>query len=152
MVGRTASPILLTTEQQEELEALVRAHSTPQKLAERAQIILWAAAGVGVEKSAGFLGVWRKTASTWRKRWLDASPSMSVAERLSDAPRSGAPGVFTAEQICAIIALACETPEANGVPISHWSQSELARHAIKRGIVTSISHGTVGRYLKKIGR
>jgi len=35
------------------------------------------------------------------------------------------------------------------VPISHWSQSELARQAVARGIVDSISHGSVGRFLKK---
>ena len=30
-------------------------------------------------------------------------------------------------------------------PISHWSQSELARQAVARGIVKSISHSSVGR-------
>jgi pyridoxine/pyridoxamine 5'-phosphate oxidase len=35
------------------------------------------------------------------------------------------------------------------VPISHWRQSELARQAVARGIVDSISHGSVGRFLKK---
>jgi hypothetical protein len=62
----------------------------------------------------------------------------------------GAPGVkpkFTAEQICAIVALACEPPEATGVPITHWSQSELARQAVARGIVPEISHNSVGRFL-----
>jgi hypothetical protein len=68
---------------------------------------------------------------------------------LSDAPRSGAPATFTPEAICQIIALACEDPATIDVPISHWSQSELARQAVERGIVKSISHGSVGRFLKK---
>ena len=42
----------------------------------------------------------------------------------------------------------CEDPERLDVPISHWSQSELARQAVKRGIVESISHGSIGRFLK----
>jgi hypothetical protein len=68
---------------------------------------------------------------------------------LSDAPRCGAPATFTPETICRIMALACEDPETLDVPVSHWSQSELARQAVQRGIVDSISHGSVGRFLKK---
>jgi putative transposase len=129
-----ASPIELSSEQECALRALVRAHSTPQKLAERA----W---------TARHLGIWRKTAGHWR--WRDADASAGVAARLSDAPRCGAPARFTPEVICRIMAMACEDPETLDVPISHWSQSELARQAVARGIVDSISHGSVGRFLKK---
>jgi putative transposase len=72
----------------------------------------------------------------------------SGADRLADAPRPGTPPTFTPEQICAIVALACEPPDASGVPITHWSQSALAREAIKRGLVETISHGSIGRFLK----
>jgi transposase len=149
MAAHKASPIELSAEHEHELNALVRAHSTPQKLAERARIILLAAAGLGVDETARRMGIWRKTASTWRRRWMDAEAIASVAARLSDAPRSGAPATFTAEVICKIVALSCEDPEALDVPISHWSQSELARQAVRRGIVGSISHGSVGRFLKR---
>jgi putative transposase len=140
----------LTAEQRQELAALTRAHSTPQKLAERARIVLMAADGVSVTETARQLDIWRKTASFWRKCWREADAAKSVAERLSDAPRCGGPGKFTPEQICAIIALACENPEDSDLPISHWSQSEVARQAVKRGIVSSISHGSVGRFFKRI--
>ena len=76
-------------------------------------------------------------------------PRLGVAARLSDAPRPGAPAKFTPEVICQIMALACADPETLDVPISHWSQSELARQSVARGIVDSISHGSVGRFLKK---
>jgi putative transposase len=144
-----ALPIGLSPEQEGALTALVRAHSTPQKLAERARIILLAATGLGVGETAVELGIWRKTASTWRRRWRNADASAGVAARLSDAPRCGAPATFTPETICRIMALACEDPETLDVPVSHWSQSELARQAVQRGIVDSISHGSVGRFLKK---
>ena len=85
----------------------------------------------------------------WRRRWDGAAAVADVAERLSDAARCGAPAIFTAEQICQIMALACEDPERLDLPISHWSQSELARQAVQRGIVKSISHGSVGRFLKR---
>ena len=129
MPAHKALPIQLSSEHERELSALARAHSTPQKLAERARIILLAASGLGVEETARELGVWRKTASTWRHRWRDADATAGVAARLSDAPRSGAPATFTPEVICKIVALSCEDPEALDVPLSHWSQSELARQA-----------------------
>jgi putative transposase len=144
-----ALPVQLSSEHERELNDLVRAHSTPQRLVERARIVLLAAAGLGIEETAQQLGIWRKTAGHWRRRWRDAAPSAGVAARLSDAPRSGAPATFTPETICQIMALACEDPETLDVPISHWSQSELARQPVARGIVKSISHGSVGRFLKK---
>ena len=73
----------------------------------------------------------------------------AFAARLADAERPGAPATFTPEQVCAIMALACEPPEESNLPLSHWSQSELAREAVRRGIVENISHGSVGRFLKK---
>jgi transposase len=149
MPAHTASPIQLTHEHERDLNALVRAHSTPQKLAERARIILLAARGLGVGETAGQLGIWRKTVSTWRRRWRNADAPTGVTERLGDDPRSGAPATFTPEVICRIVALACEDPETLDLPLSHWSQSELARQAVRRGIVESISHGSVGRFLKK---
>ena len=149
MPAHKALPIELSPEQERELNALVRAHSTPQKLAERARIILLAATGLGVGETALELGIWRKTASTWRRRWCNADASAGVAARLSDAPRCGAPATFTPEAICRIVALACTDPETLDVPISHWSHSELARQAVQHGIVPSISHGSVGRFLKK---
>jgi len=147
--ARKASPVPLSSEHERELNELVRAHSTPQKLAERARIILLAATGLGIGETAQRLGIWRKTAGHWRRRWWNAAPSDGVAARLSDAPRCGAPATFTPEAICQIMALACEDPEMLDVPISHWSQSELARQSVARGIVESISHGSVGRFLKK---
>jgi transposase len=139
----------LSAEHERELNSLVRAHSTPQKLAERARIILLAAAGLGVEETAQQLGIWRKTAGHWRRRWRNADAATGVAARLSDASRCGAPATFTPEVICQIMALACEDPETLDVPINHWSQSELARQSVARGIVKNISHGSVGRFLKK---
>src|SRR5476649_265593 len=124
VAAHKASPVELSAEHEQELNDLVRAHSTPQKLAERARIILLAAVGQGIDETAQRLGIWRKTAGHWRRRWRDAAPSTGVAARLSDAPRSGAPATFTPEVICQIMALACEDPETLDVAISHWSQSE----------------------------
>jgi putative transposase len=72
-----------------------------------------------------------------------------IVEALSDEVRKGRPAIFTPEQICQIIAMACEQPEDSQRPISHWTPREVADEVIKRGIVTSISPRTVGRFFKR---
>jgi putative transposase len=146
-MARSAEPIVLKEIERDELDRLIRAHSTPQQLALRARIILLAADGIGNRDSARRLGVTVQTVRCWRRRW-DGAPDLALVDRLADAPRPGTPPTFTPEQICAIVALACEPPDASGVPITHWSQSALAREAVKRGLVETISHGSVGRFLK----
>src|ERR1700720_3416301 len=144
-----ADPVSVLPEQREALEQLVRTRSTPQQLALRARMILHAANGVGVRESARDLDVWPKTVRYWRKRWREAADRQSVPERLADAPRSGAPATFTAEQICALVAMTCEKPSESERPISHWSQREIADEAMRRGLIPSISQRSVGRFLKK---
>jgi len=68
-----------------------------------------------------------------------------IEQALSDAPRSGAPAIFTPEQVCLLIALACEKPPE---PISIWSRTSLVQEAIKRNIVESVSPTSIGRFLK----
>jgi hypothetical protein len=72
-----------------------------------------------------------------------------IVDVLADEKRCGGPTKFTPEQVAAIIALACEPPADSGLPISHWTPPELAREAIKRGIVESISPRQVDRFLAK---
>jgi hypothetical protein len=45
--------------------------------------------------------------------------------------------------------MACSLPAEQGVPLSRWSASELAREAIGRGIVEQISGVTVWRWLSR---
>ena len=144
-----ADPVTVLPEQREQLEQLIRTRSTPQQLALRARMIVHAAGGVGVRESARELGVWPKTVRYWRKRWRQADDKHSVCERLADAPRSGAPPTYTAEQVCAVVAMTCEKPSESERPISQWSQREIADEAIRRGIVSNISQRSVGRFLKK---
>ena len=144
-----AEPVTVSSEQRGMLEQLVRTHSTPQQLALRARIMLLAADGLGVRESAEELDVWPKTVRRWRKRWRTAGDGVSVPERLVDSPRPGAPATYTPEQVCAIVAMTCEKPEASDRPISHWSQREIADEAMRRGLVPNISQRSVGRFLKK---
>ena len=142
------APVLVTDREREQLESLERQATCPQQLALRARIILLAGQGVGVRPTADQLGIGRSTVQGWRRRWSE-NPDASVAERLCDAPRSGTPPTFSTEQICTIVALACEAPQDSGRAMTHWTQREIADEAMKRGIVDSISARSIGRFLQE---
>ncbi len=116
----------------------------------RARIILLASRDVGVRATADELGIGRSTVQAWRRRWTENSDA-SVAERLSDAPRPGTPPIFTAEQSCAVVTLACEDPRESGRSITHLTQWEVADEAMKQGVVPSISSRSIGRFFKISG-
>ena len=160
MAGPLPLPITVTPPQQAVLEGLLRQHSTPQLLALRARIVLAAATGRRNVPLAHDLGCTAKTVIKWRTRWAAAKAQLAaveddaaalqrmIARVLADAPRSGAPDTFTAEQIVQIINLACTPPADAGRPIDAWTPRELAAEAIKRQIVSTISPTSVGRFLK----
>jgi hypothetical protein len=51
--------------------------------------------------------------------------------------------------VAEVKALACELPAERGVALSRWSSAELARQAVKRGIVATIAAITVWRWLRE---
>lgn len=159
-MARPLSPLMLTTEQRELLQAIARGREIPHSLAQRVGIILGADAGNSNKAIGQSLNVCEDTVGFWRKRWLKESGDLekwagkpkalrdAIGQLLADRPRPGSPGVFTAEQICQLLAIACEKPPEH---LSHWTQPELAQTLINRGIVESISAGSVGRFLKSGG-
>jgi len=146
MPGPKPPEIVLSIEEREELERLERAHTTGQQVAVRARIVLRAAEGLSTEAIARRLSIDADTARVWRARWR--ATTGSGAARLADAPKSGRPARITPEQICQIIALACEIPAGSDRPISQWSARELADEIRERGIVDRISPRHAGRVLK----
>src|SRR5881275_106141 len=75
----SAAPISLAPAQADGLQRLARAHKTPRKLAERAEMILRSAAGTGVREIARQLGVWPKTVRHWRACWLASAAETPVS-------------------------------------------------------------------------
>jgi len=160
---RKAPQIVLSQRMREVLEAKIRAHKTPQRLAERSRIILGASKGQPNQEAAAELGVDPQRVSRWRRRWFEDQERFEQAESkgatdrelealaigtLSDLYRCGVTPKFSAEQMVQIVALACEDPNDNGVPVSHWTPKEVAAEAIRRGIVESISVRHADRFLK----
>lgn len=154
MRGPKPPAITLTEVERQELEHLVKRHATPQQLALRARrLVLAAADGLNNAQAANQEAVSVDTARHWRTRWLGLQPltltELSVEERLADSPRSGKPPTITDEQVCQIVALACEAPERSGLPISQWTGREIAEEIQRRGIVERISGRHAARLLKR---
>jgi putative transposase len=143
----------LTAAERYDLDQLVRRHSTPQQLALRARIVLAAAGGANNSQIARQEGADVETVRLWRPRWLAlqavAGDDLRMADRLTDAPRSGTPARITDEQVCRIVALACEAPERAGRPISQWTAHEIVEEIPQRGIVEQISGRHAARLLKR---
>ncbi len=141
-------PVKLGAEDREILEQIIRKQTEKQSIVLRANIILMAGDGKLYQEIAAVLGVQRNAVTTWTTRWQELADK-PIGERLQDRPRSGAPDTFTPEQLCKIIAIACEPPKDYGRPITHWTHRELAEEVVKQGIVESISANHLGRLLKK---
>ena len=153
MRGPKPPTIELADVERQELEHLVRRHTTPQQLALRARIVLAAADGANTCQIARQLDVSLDMVRRWRERWLVLQPAslddLPLADRLTDAPRPGALVHITAEQVAKIVALACEPPADSQRPISQWTSREIADEIKNRGIVVQISGRHAARLLKR---
>jgi transposase len=160
----SAAKVVITERQQEVLRKMSTATTLAQRLVQRATIILLAFAGMANQDIAARVGRERHQIGIWRRRWrrafhdlvriecTDDSPAAlrhAIEGLLSDEPRPGGPGKFSAEQLTLLFALACEPPEKSGLPITHWTGAELAAEATRRGIVESISASQVNRLLRE---
>jgi hypothetical protein len=160
MSGKAAK-IRLTEKQEDILQQIMRSTTAPKRLFQRVGLILLAFVGTLNVTIAEEIGLARKQVGLWRRRWQQSFDALvaiecreshaalrrAIEEVLSDAPRSGSPGTFTAEEVTQILAVACEPPSQSGRPIETWTGRELADEVVKRGIVKAISTSQVNRYL-----
>ncbi len=70
MRGPKPQALTLTKRERNELEALVRRHSTPQQLAKRGRIVLLAHQGQNNSQIARELGICLDRVRAWRMRWI----------------------------------------------------------------------------------
>lgn len=162
MSGKAAK-LDVTEKQHKILQQIYRSTTAPSRLLQRVSVILMAFSGALNVTIAHDVGLGRKQVGLWRRRWQESFAALvaiecretqaelrrAIEDVLSDAPRSGSTGSFTAEQVTQILAVACEPPEQSGRPIDRWTYRELADEVVGRGIVPSISVSQVGRYLSQ---
>lgn len=142
MSRRSPFVVELSTEERAVVVERASSRSCSHAVVTRARIVLLAADGLRNVDIAARVGVCVDVASRWRKRFC-----VQRLEGLADRPRSGRPRRFGPEVVAGVKALACEPPEQAAVPLSRWSSTELASHAVGEGLVPSISSSTVRRWL-----
>jgi transposase len=131
----TIPPLVITDEERAELQRRVRAHTTPQRAAKRARIVLLAADGLPNRQIAPLVGMNEHTVAQWRRRY-----EAEGLAGLQDRKRSGRPLVYDHDQRLRIVATVTQEPPD---PASHWSHSQLAKALADMGISAS----QIGRIL-----
>ncbi len=152
-----------TEKQLSVLHQLVSSTCSSVRISQRANIIVMAFDKSLNRDIAREIGLHPDQVGLWRRRWQasfealvaiecresTAALTHAIEQLLSDAPRAGSPGTFTAEQVTQILATACESPSNSDRPIDNWTHRELTDEVIQRQIVDSISVRQIGRYLKE---
>ena len=102
------------------MERLVNKRTTPQRVVERANIVLCSAEGRSGSAICREVGVSRPTVT----QWLDRYEAGGVEELLEDRPRSGRPRKITPDDEAEIVRKTLEEKPADA---THWSCRLMAK-------------------------
>ena len=131
---RVAPEIVLSDEEREVLDELIRSKLTSVRLALRARIVLLAAQGLQNKEIAAALDVGRIQASRWRERYLESG--LQGIER--DLPRGAPPSTVDAGRLIEL------TTQSKPEGATHWSTRTLAAEL-------GVSAASVSRHWRKNG-
>ena len=141
--------------------AMLRCYTIPAGIMIRLKAVLlmntnlnMAAVARELNVSRSFVAKWRDRATHFFLKWPTQTTGIEeswllIYKAFSDAPRSGSPAVYTAEQFCGVMAIALKEPTQYNREITHWTYIELADEVNQRGIAKGMSKSTVGRFLKQ---
>lgn len=135
-MGRPKAPLVLTPEQREQLNGIVKSRSLPAGLVSRARIVLLSAAGKTNQAIARQLGVTNATVGKWRRRFLEQDVT-----GLHDELRPGRPRSVSDERVAGLVRKTLETKPKDG---THWSVRQIARE-------TRLAKSTVHRIWQAFG-
>ena len=116
---RTSRRVGVSGEDRKELERLVRAPTTEQRVALRARIVLLSGEGVGTGQLCERLGTTTPTVTRWRGRYEQEG----VRGLLKDAPRSGRLPTISKEKVAEVVR---KTQQEKPAGAANWSTRTLA--------------------------
>ncbi len=105
MVARQAVRVELRGEERAELERIVRAPTSEQRLVRRARAVLLAAKGLTNEEIAPLAGLSAHKAGKWRRRFAEEGIA-----GLADRPRPGGPRRYGHDERLRVFQTACSPP------------------------------------------
>jgi transposase len=97
---------VLSSAEEAQLQQLIRAHGTPQGLAQRVRVVQLASQGMGVRTIGERVGMHYNQAAKWRRRYLRGGIGA-----LQDEPRSGRKGNISSELLRQIVDQATRPPQ-----------------------------------------
>ncbi len=112
-----------TPEEKRVIAKLSRSQTASARLVERATILQLGSEGETVPQIAQALGLNEKTIRKWFKRFEQVGLA-----GLEDAPRSGAPSHYTAENKARVLEVALTRPTELSLPYSSWTFERLATY------------------------
>jgi transposase len=117
--GRPKEPLILTSKEGAELQALAKRPTSDQRTALRARIVLESGAGLSNADIAKKHGVTTATVAKWRARFISKR-----LEGLVDAPRPGARRKITPALAEHVLAKTFQEPPPQG---RHWTTRLMAK-------------------------
>src|SRR2546427_4029965 len=142
-----APRIILSQNARTDLQALARAHSTPQSLSLRARIVL-RAADIDTPTNLQIgrdLGCTNRTVGKWRRRFVTLGFS-----GLQDAARSGRPRTIVSSTRVQVISVASALPKDQDRPVTRWTLDEIVVTLLDALHTQTISRSSVWRILHDI--
>jgi transposase len=130
----------MSAEEKSQLESVVKRGKHSRREIQRAQMLLWSAAGKTDLEIASLLNVTPLTVATSRERW-------TKEKRIADAPKPGRHKKLDGKQEAFLVALACsDAPEGR----ASWTLQLLADKLVELKVIEEpISYETVRETLKK---
>jgi transposase len=134
--GRPKLPLVVTPDEREQLQRLVRRARVNRHIAFRARIILACAEGSANIEVARKLHTTNATVGIWRKRFV-----VDRLDGLLDEPKPGGPRKISDDAVEKVVV---QTLESVPVGRTHWSTRSMAEQ-------TGISHASIGRIWRAFG-
>ncbi len=134
--------VMLTDEETEYLESLLRKGKSAARKQTRARILLKSAQGCTVEEITAALAISDDMVGKARRRCVEEG----VEAALEDRPRPGNKPKLSERQCAHIIATACSTPPEGH---DHWTLRLLADKVVELEYAEKYSHEAVRQLLKK---
>ncbi|MGA8106030.1 MAG: IS630 family transposase [Nitrososphaeraceae archaeon] len=142
-----APRIILSQNARTDLQALARAHSTPQSLSLRARIVL-KAADIDTPTNLQIgrdLGCTNRTVGKWRRRFVALGLS-----GLQDAARAGRPRTIVSSTRVQVISVASALPTEQDRPVTRWTLAEIVATVLDALHTHTLSRSSVWRILHDI--
>jgi transposase len=118
-MARPKLDLHLTPEQKQEIQRIVKAPATPQKIVRRAQVVALAAEGLDNDEIAAELRTSKVTVGLWRQRFVDFGLA-----GLEEASRPGRPVLLDPEKARRALVEVVQPPKHS----ARWSCRKMARH------------------------